>query len=68
MKDEGFKISAQDERIERLRAPQLSSKQEEADTKMFLAANYACNCGVSKVSSYIQWIVVWPFWLVTMLK
>ena len=49
MKDEVFKISVQDERIECLRTPQLSSKQEEADTKMFLAANYACNRGVQSV-------------------
>ena len=34
MKEEGFKISVQDERIECLRTLQLSYKQEEADTKM----------------------------------
>ena len=50
LKDEGFKISVQGERIECLRTPQLSSKQEEADAKMFLAANYACNRGVESVT------------------
>ena len=50
MKDEGFKISVQDERKECLRTPKLSSKQEEADTKMFLAANYACSRGVESVT------------------
>ena len=50
LKDEGFKIRVQDERIECSRTPQLPSKQEEADTKMFLVANYACNRGVESVT------------------
>ena len=50
MTDEGFKISVQDEKRECLRTPQLSSKQEKADTKMFLAANYACNRAVESVT------------------
>ena len=44
LKDEGFKISVQDERIECPRTPQLS------DTKMFLAANFASNSGVESVT------------------
>ena len=67
LKDEGFEISVQDERIECLRTPKLSSKQEEADTKMFLAANYACNRGVESVT--IQSVdSYWPFRFVTMLQ
>ena len=50
MKDEGFKISVQDERIECLRTPQMYSKHEETDAKMFLAANYASNRGVKSVT------------------
>ena len=49
MKDDGFKTSVQDE-IECLKTPQLSSKQEETDAKMFLAANYASNRGVKSVT------------------
>ena len=50
LKEESFKISVQNGRIECLRTLQLSYKQEEADTKMFLAVNYACNRGVESIT------------------
>ena len=50
LKEESFKISVQNGRIECLRTLQLSYKQEEADKKMFLAVNYACNRGVESIT------------------
>ena len=41
MKDKGFKITCTNETIECNREPELSSKQEEADTKVLLAAKFA---------------------------
>ena len=52
LKDESFKISVQDERIEYLRILQLSSKQEETDRKMLLAPNCTCNRGVESITTH----------------
>ena len=50
LKDEGYQICNVDDDICCLRVPQLASKQEEADTKMFLAASYASSRGSNSVT------------------
>ena len=49
MKDKGFKITCTNETIECNREPELSSKQEEADTKVLLAAKFAQDLGCKDV-------------------
>ena len=49
MKDKGFKITCTDETIECNGEPELSSNQEEADTKVFLAAKFAQYLGCRDV-------------------
>ena len=50
LKDEAYEISVINNEIQCLRVPQLSSNQEEADTKMFLAARHACDRGCNSVT------------------
>ena len=52
MKDKGFKITCTDETIECNREPELSSKQGEADTKVFLAAKFAEDFGCREVGIF----------------
>ena len=50
LKDEAYEISITDNEIQSVHVPQLCSKQEEADTKMFLAANFACSRGCQSIT------------------
>ena len=52
MKDNRFKITCTDETTECNREPELSSKQEEADTKVFLAAKFAQDLGCRDVGIF----------------
>ena len=52
MKDKGFKITCTDETIECHQEPELSSKQEEADTKVFLAARFGQDLGCRDVGLF----------------
>jgi len=52
MKDNGFKITCSDETFECVRQPELSSKQEEADTKVFLRAKFAQDLGCSDIGIF----------------
>ena len=50
LKYEAYEISLTDNEIQCVQIPQLCSKQEEADTKMFLAVNFACSCGCRSIT------------------
>ena len=50
LRDEGCEIRVLNNSTQCFRIPQLFSKKEEADTKLFLAAKYACNQGSSSVT------------------
>ena len=50
LKDEAYEISITDNEIQSVHVPQLCLKQEEADTKMFLAANFACSRGCQSIT------------------
>ena len=52
MKDKGFKITCTDETIECNGEPELSSNQEEADTKVFFAAKFAQDLGCRDVGIF----------------
>ena len=52
MKSEGFMIRCTDERMVCERQPEISSNQEEADTKVFLAAKFAQDLGCSDIGIF----------------
>ena len=52
MKDKGFKITCTDETTECNGEPELSSNQQEADTKVFLAAKFAQDIGCRDVGIF----------------